>query len=72
MRFLLNGTTQIAKILVPAVNGDATGLALSTDYALAVGDYVVMQAYQNSGGNLDVSRIADYSPEFMMRLTTGF
>lgn len=42
-------------------------LNVSTQYELAVGNFVELIAYQNSGGNLDVVNTGNYSPEFMMQ-----
>ena len=68
----INGTTFIAYVLVQAANGDATFLNVSTDYQLTAGDYVEVRAYQNSGGNLNVTASANYSPEFWMHRAGGF
>jgi hypothetical protein len=62
----LNGGTYIAIQTFPAVNGDATLFALSTEYVLAANDYVEVQVLQNSGGTLNITQAANYSPEFMM------
>lgn len=60
----LNGTTFIGVVLEPAAGGDTPALVVSTLYKFAVGDYVELMAFQNSGGNLDVQVNANYSPEF--------
>jgi hypothetical protein len=39
---------------------------LATVYDLSVNDYVELQAYQNSGENLDILALGNHSPEFMM------
>lgn len=57
LRFLKNGSFLIA-------TGDVSGsvanqypyVTLNTTLYLAAGDYIELQAYQNSGGNLNVSR----------------
>jgi hypothetical protein len=49
----------------PPVNGDETRMIVTTEYRLAVGDYVECGVYQTSGGNLNVQSGASYSPEFM-------
>lgn len=58
--------TAIAVKSVAAVNGDRTGLNLVTLYQLSAGDYVESFVYQNSGGNLNLDAVANYSPEFEM------
>ncbi len=34
---------------------------------MAVNDYVVLHAYQNTGGAFNTSYVAIYAPSFMMR-----
>lgn len=54
-RILLNGgsfSNVLASDSRNAVNGDHTIIPISTTVELAVGDYVELQAYQNSGGLL--------------------
>lgn len=41
-------------------------LSIATIYQLAANQYVELCAYQNSGGNLNVTANAAYSPEFAM------
>jgi hypothetical protein len=48
---------------------DTTDLSVSTQYDLAVNDYVEMVAHQTSGGNLNVVNAGNYSPELMMHRT---
>lgn len=62
----LNGTTFLAVHSQPAVNGDVTNINVSTTYNLAVGDYIELTAYQNSGGNLDTVVLGDATPVFSM------
>lgn len=62
----LNGTTDIAADIAPAVSGSPHRMSLSTLYQLAVNDYVELGANQTSGGNLNISVIGNSSPEFMM------
>jgi hypothetical protein len=66
VNILLNGTAVIASILSPAINGLVTRLIVSTQYPLAVNDYVEVFAFQNSGGSLNTEQTANYTPEFMM------
>ena len=61
----VNGTC-IAEIIQNATSASYTGMALDTDYVLAVGDYVELFAYQSSGGNLNASYFSAYSPQFSM------
>lgn len=63
---LLNGTTVIATDSVPAVQGAATHQNISTDYNLAVADYVEVRVYHTAGAALNVGAASNYSPEFMM------
>jgi hypothetical protein len=66
-RILLNGATVIAnETRASASAADATAMTVATVYDLAAGDYVELQAYQNSGGSLNALHTANYSPEFMM------
>jgi hypothetical protein len=63
----LNGTTVLGYTLDVTASGTlASILNVTTDYSLAVNDYVELVAQQNSGGALNVTVSANYSPEFMM------
>jgi hypothetical protein len=63
----LNGTTEIARQETLNLGGaDPCSLTVTSDYALAVNDYVQLRAYQSSGGALNVTVSANFSPEFMM------
>lgn len=64
---LLNGTTLIARKQMSPNTAAATIATIATIYDLAVNDYVETRVFQNSGGNLNVERIASHSPEFMMQ-----
>ena len=66
----LNGTTTIQSTYVTATAALGVDQNISTLYKLTAGDYVELQVYQNSGGNLDVSRSSDYSPIFSAQLIT--
>lgn len=61
----LNGTTYIA---AAANSGgiSVTQLSCTTQYIMAVNDYIELIAFQDSGGALNVNSTANYSPEFMM------
>jgi hypothetical protein len=61
LRLYLNGTTVISQVEL-GVNGGEAGGALSSYYALAAADYVELQAFQSSGGNLNI--IATPTPTF--------
>src|SRR5215475_670000 len=69
-RFLqirLNGTTGIAISVGASAAVDSTGhVTIQTIYQLAINDYVELMAYQTSGAGLNISNIANSSPEFMM------
>lgn len=54
-RIYLNGATVIAEVTdVNAGGADDIALDVQTVYDLAANDYVELQAFQNSGGNLNV------------------
>lgn len=72
LRVRLNGSTVIGTQLMPAVSGDSTVVSVSTLYQLTAGDYVEAQAYQTSGGNLNVEASGNFSPEFWMVRLGGF
>ena len=61
-----SGVTTIAVDMRDSVQGADTMISISTKYWLNVGEYVELQVYQNSGGNLNVDRVANYTPEFAM------
>ena len=63
----LNGATYIGSIGYPTEPTGVTYMTVSTEWPLTtVGDYVEVEAYQDSGGNLNVNSAASYSPEFLM------
>jgi hypothetical protein len=65
LQILHNGTLVIAIQTAQAItNGDPTRLTISTVYPLSATDYVEVQAYQTSGGALNVVSANAYSPEF--------
>jgi len=45
---------------------DATAVTVATQYELAEGDYVELNAYQDTGVGLNALVLANYSPEFAM------
>jgi len=63
----LNGSTVIASDIRPSSSAASNNrVSISAIYDLAVGDYVELSCYQDTGGNLDVINAANYSPEFEM------
>jgi len=62
----LNGTTFIGQERRVASTTVTHEQFISTLYAMAVNDYVELIVNQTSGGNLNVSQVANISPEFMM------
>jgi len=66
-RITLGGATVLAleRDLAPAAAINCE-LNITTLYELAATNYVELEVYQNSGGDLDVEVSANYSPEFMM------
>ena len=62
---LLNGGTTIARTAGLATTGLSHDLQVAGVYAFSAGDYIELQAYQNSGGALDVSASLNFTPEFM-------
>ena len=67
VRIYLNGTTSIANAKQHTPSASQTDFFnLSTQYELAANDYLELQVYQTSGGNLNVDTSGNTSPEFMM------
>jgi hypothetical protein len=62
----LNGTTFIGYENAVANSGSVHIQEVSTQYALAVNDYVECVVTQTSGGGLNIDLAANYSPEFSM------
>lgn len=60
----LNGTTVVSNILGPPAAGVATVQAMVGTYKFAINDYIEVLAQQNSAGAINVSAIANSSPEF--------
>jgi hypothetical protein len=59
----LNGTTLIAISADSVVGATTHQQSVSTLYQLAAADYIEMTVFQLSGGNLNLSVAANYSPE---------
>ena len=64
----LNGTS-VPIAFVDHINLNATAVfqIVSCNYQLAIGDYVELVAFQNSGGNLNSVANPNSAPEFMMQ-----
>lgn len=48
------------------VGGEPTVINLSTEWTMAVNDYVTLTVYQSSGGALSLIQTSSFSPEFWM------
>lgn len=59
-----NGTTNLVTTSFPGFVGDTNWLNPQTVVDLAVGDYIEVEVYQNSGAPLDVVQSDNRSPEF--------
>jgi len=66
IRIYLNGTTPIAQGQITAGVSTPDSLTISTLYELSVTDYVELEAYQNSGGAVNIEAVLQRSPEFAM------
>lgn len=65
IRLRVNGATNIAQVQYPSSSGTyASALAISSVYALSAADYVEVVVLQDSGGALNVTTQASYSPRF--------
>ena len=65
VRIGVNGTSTliawVASFPSATVGSEATP---TTVYAMSAADYLIFQAWQDSGGNLNAASVANYSPEF--------
>jgi hypothetical protein len=59
-----NGSTVLASVRDNTGASFAHRMTISTLVSLDAADYVELLAFQNSGGNLNIEKAADYSPEF--------
>ena len=67
LRIYLNNTTIISQVWQPnSASGNNTLESTCTYELISATDYVTAKVYQNSGGAIDVSLVANSSPEFMM------
>src|SRR5205814_732345 len=63
----LNGTTKIALDRHYGPNGTIpVTMHLYTEYLLILNDYVEAVVFQDTGGAINISQLANYSPEFLM------
>lgn len=63
----LNAATNLCHDLSPTIAGWNEINNVATVYSLSIGDFVVLRAYQSSGGPINVLNIANMSPEFSMQ-----
>lgn len=67
LQIRVNGTTTIDGVILNQMGAGTQVIAkVDTLYQLAVNDYVELMAFQSSGGALNVTSVANTSPEFMM------
>ncbi|MDQ3730324.1 MAG: hypothetical protein M3355_12135 [Actinomycetota bacterium] len=64
--YLYKGTTVVELTNVDAASTGVTALTMSSTLRLVANDVVTAKVLQNSGGALDVTKAADYSPEFQV------
>jgi len=62
----INGTTRVGQQDIPSIGANPMAVTAATLAKLAVGDYVEMLVWQNSGTGLNVESQAQYSPELTM------
>ena len=62
--FLVNNTTRVAEVDTTVGANYFPRHNLTTVYKFAAGDYVTLQCFQNSGGNVNIEVNANVSPEF--------
>lgn len=68
LRIIRNGTTAspIAYTNMNPPSASTANLMIATIWNMAAADYVELYAFQNSGGDLAVAAVGDFSPEFMI------
>lgn len=65
LRLMVDGGTEVARVTAQAVTGGiATMLEVETITELGAGSYFTVEAYQDSGGALNVEATGNSSPEF--------
>lgn len=62
----LNTTNYICYTQFTKATAGSWYMTQTTIYQLAVGDYVEVQVFQNSGGALNIESVGNFSPEFEM------
>jgi len=67
----VNGTDVIAVYTQNSVTDSVNEMSISTIYEFSATDYVEVQAFQNSGGNLDITKDNLFSPEFAIQKILG-
>ncbi len=69
LRFLLNGATEINRFFAPPnANSYSLAMILTGIYQLAAGDYVTVEAYQNSGAALNTDNTYPPASFAMLRI----
>ncbi len=63
----VNGVTRIASETKVPDGSIQCMFSISTEYPLAVNEYIELIVKQTKGSNLNVTSLANYSPEFSMR-----
>ncbi|TGM03561.1 hypothetical protein [Leptospira jelokensis] len=58
---VLNDLSVIGSTALPAASGDLTNISTESTYRLNVGDFLRLQGFQSSGGNLDIVVNSGYS-----------
>ncbi len=67
LRFRVNGATLIGPFSMPTTAAIADiAISIAVPWYCAAGDYVEAQVFQDSGGPLNVTKNAEYSPEFSL------
>jgi len=64
VKIVLNATDTIAEVRTGAAASTTITQSVSTYYSFAAGEYIELRAFQNRGGNLDVTAAVKSSPEF--------
>ncbi|MBM9499225.1 hypothetical protein JWG44_03030 [Leptospira sp. 201903071] len=61
VNIVLNDLSVIGSTAVPAATTDLTNISTESIYRLASGDFIRLQGFQSSGGNLDIAVNSGYS-----------
>jgi hypothetical protein len=67
----LNGSTELASVDEWTASAQTMDMNVSTTYSLSVNDYVELEVWQNTGGDLNVNSSTAESPEFTMTRIAG-